>query len=253
VHTAARVHVLDERSVDPLAAFRKVNVDGTLDLARQAADAGVRRFVFVSSIKVNGESTRPGVPFTTQDPPRPEDPYGISKSEAELALRTLASQRGIEVVIVRPPLVYGPGVRANFRALMRLLTLPVPLPFGSIDNRRSMVSVGNLVDFLVRCIDAHAAANATFLVSDDEDVSTTGLMRRLAGAMKKRPWLLPVSPPILIALGAVGGQSERMRRLCESLQVDISGTRQALAWSPPSTLEQGLFETAQWYLRETVR
>ena len=250
VHAAARVHVLDERASDPLAAFRAVNVAGTLALARQAAEAGVRRFVFVSSIKVNGESTPPGVPFKADDKPGPLDAYGVSKHEAEQALSALAQTTGMEVVIVRPPLVYGPGVRANFRALMRLLTLRVPLPFGAINNARSLVGIGNLADFLVHCIDSPAAAHRTFLVSDGEDVSTTDLLRRLGMALQRRPLLVPFPQAALMALGSLAGQGERVRRLCENLQVDLDSTRQTLGWKPPQTLDMGLAETARHFLHE---
>jgi UDP-glucose 4-epimerase len=251
VHAAARVHVLDEKCRDPLAEFRRVNVEGTLALARQAADAGVRRFVFVSSIKVNGEATPPGTAFHAEDPPQPLDAYGVSKCEAESALREFAQTGAIEVSIVRPPLVYGPGVRANFRALMRALHSGWPLPFGSVDNRRSLVGIENLVDLLAVCADAPAAANRTFLVSDDEDVSTTELLRRLAKALGAQPRLIPVAPRLLTASAAVFGLSTRMRRLCENLQVDISTTRNLLGWQPRISLDEGLSMTAEGFLRET--
>ncbi|HEY6125947.1 MAG TPA: NAD-dependent epimerase/dehydratase family protein [Steroidobacteraceae bacterium] len=251
VHTAARVHMLDDTSSDPLAEFRRMNVDATLALARAARDAGVSRFVFVSSVKVNGEATLPGRPFRIDDPAAPLDPYGVSKCEAEVALRELARGSTLEVAVVRPPLVYGPGVRANFHALMRLLRSGLPLPFGAIDNRRSLIGIDNLVDVLTTCIDAPAAANLTFLVSDDEDVSTTELMRRLGRALGVKPRLIPVPPRLLTAGAALVGKSERMRRLCESLQVDVSATKQALGWRPRVALDQGLASTAEHYLRET--
>jgi nucleoside-diphosphate-sugar epimerase len=250
VHTAARVHMLDDRARDPMAEFRRVNVAGTITLARQALNAGVRRFVFVSSIKVNGETTFPGRPFLSTDTPQPSDPYGISKLEAEHALVELAATTGLEVVIVRPPLVYGPGVRANFRSLMKLLRTGLPLPFGAIDNRRSLVGIGNLVDLLAACIDAREAINQTFLVSDAEDVSTTALMRRLALALNVRSRLIPVPPRVLTVGGGLVGLSERMRRMCESLQVDISATRRILGWQPRWTLDQELARTAEHFLHE---
>ena len=183
IHCAARVHVMDERAADPLAEFRAVNVEATRHLAQQAAAAGVRRFVFVSSIKVNGEETTPGRPFTADAEPQPQDPYGQSKLEAERALFEIARQTGLEVVVVRPPLVYGPGVKANFASLMRALQRRLPLPFGSIDNRRSLVARDNLVDLLVLCTRHPAAAGQVFLVSDGEDLSTAQLCRGLSRAM----------------------------------------------------------------------
>lgn len=251
VHAAARVHMIEETSGDPLAEFRRVNVEGTLALARAALISGVSRFVFISSVKVNGEATLPGQPFRADDPPAPQDPYGVSKCEGEQALRELARNSNLEVVVVRPPLVYGPGVRANFRALMRLLRTGLPLPFGAIENRRSLVGIENLVDVLTTCVDAPAAAHRTFLVSDDEDVSTTELLRRLGKALDVKPRLIPVPPRLLTAGAALLGKAERMRRLCESLQVDVSATRQALGWRPRFALDEGLAGTAEHYLRET--
>ena len=202
IHAAARVHVMQDSAVDPLAEYRSVNVQGTLHLARQAAATGVKRFVFLSSIKVNGEVTPPGQPFTMDDGPAPQDPYGISKMEAEDGLREIARRTGMEVVIIRPPLVYGPGVKANFQAMMRWLARGVPLPLGSItQNRRSLVALDNLVDLIVTCIHHPAAANQTFLVSDGEDLSTTDLLRRMGQALGKPARLLPV-PPALLKLGA---------------------------------------------------
>lgn len=245
VHLAARVHVMQDAAADPLAEFRRVNVDGTLNLARQAAAAGVRRFVFVSSIKVNGESTLAGRPFTAADAPAPGDPYGQSKLEAELALRRLAEVTGMEFVIIRPPLVYGPGVRANFAALMGAVTRGIPLPLGAIQNRRSLVALANLVDLISVCLTHPQAKNQLFLVSDGEDVSTPELIRRMAQALGRPARLLPV-PPCLLRLGAVlFGRGETVRRLGESLQVDIEYTRNQLQWTPPLTLDQGLLSLAQ--------
>ena len=245
VHLAARVHIMDDRSADPLAAFRQTNTAGTLHLARQAAAAGVRRFVFVSSVKVNGEGTAAGHPFTAADAPAPQDAYGISKMEAEQGLRRIAADTGMEVVIVRPPLVYGPGVKANFAALMRWLQRGIPLPLGAVnDNRRSLVALDNLVDLLITCIDHPAAANQTFLVSDGEDLSTTGLLRRMGQAMGSPARLIPV-PPALLRLGAAAlGKGDVAQRLLGSLQVDITHTRQTLGWTPPIGVDEGLRRAA---------
>lgn len=251
VHAAARVHLMEDVATDPLAEFREVNVRGTLNLARQSAAAGVRRFVFISSIKVNGESTELNCPFRPDDIPRPSDAYGISKMEAERELRNLAIATGIEVVIIRPPLVYGSGVKANFQTMARWLTRGIPLPLGAIDNRRSLVTLNNLVDLIVTSINHLAAGNETFLVSDDEDLSTTDLLRRMGLALGKPARLLPL-PPSLLKLGAgMLGKADLAQRLCGSLQVDISKTRRMLGWSPPESVEQGLRQAAEGYLRET--
>jgi UDP-glucose 4-epimerase len=246
IHCAARVHVMNEDAGDPLAEFRRVNVDGTLRLARQAAEAGVRRFVFVSSIKVNGEHSQPGDSFTADEIPAPGDPYGVSKWEAEAGLRALSQETGMEVVIIRPPLVYGPGVKANFLAMMRWLQRGVPLPLGGVtENRRSLVFLGNLIDLIVTCIDHPAAANQTFLVSDDEDLSTAALLRRMAAALGRPARLIPV-PVGLIAFGAkLIGRPGIVQRLCGSLQVDIGKTKALLGWSPPISVEEGLRRTAE--------
>ena len=250
VHAAARVHVMQDAVADPLVEFRRVNVQGTLQLAWQAAAEGVRRFVFISSVKVNGEATLPGHPFTADDAPAPLDAYGISKMEAEQGLREIAAQTGMEVVIIRPPLVYGRGVRANFHAMMRWLTRGVPLPLGAIPNQRSLVALDNLVDLIVTCIDHPAAVNQTFLVSDGEDLSTTDLLRRMGRALGKPARLLPV-PPALLKLGAaLLGKPAIAQRLCGSLQVDISKTRQLLGWSPPLSVDAGLKKAAEGYLSE---
>ena len=247
VHAAARVHVMADTATDPLAEFRRVNVQGTLNLARQAAAAGVRRFVFISSIKVNGESTQPGHPFTADDAPAPLDPYGISKGEAEQGLRELSAQTGMEVVIIRPPLVYGPGVKANFAAMMRWLQRGVPLPLGAIHNQRSLVALDNLVDLIVTCMTHPAAANQTFLVSDGEDVSTTELLRRMGQAMNRPARLIPVPTSGLKLAATMVGKQDVAQRLCGSLQVDIEKTRQLLGWRPPLTLDQGLKKAAEGF------
>ena len=240
VHLAARVHVMTDTSADPLAEFRRVNVDGTLNLARQAAAAGVRRFVFVSSIKVNGESTLPGRAFAADDPPDPQDPYGISKYEAEQGLRDVAGQIGMEFVIVRPPLVYGPGVKANFLAMVQWLARGIPLPLGAIHNKRSLVALDNLVDLITTCLDHPAAANQTFLAGDGHDLSTTELLQRVALALGKPARLIPVPAGVLQWSAALLGKKAMMQRLCGSLQVDIGKAGNVLGWTPPVTVDEGL-------------
>jgi UDP-glucose 4-epimerase len=250
IHCAARVHVMNDQSSDPLAEFRQVNVAGTLNLARQAAAAGVRRFIFLSSIKVSGEGTAPGAAYKADDVPAPMDPYGISKMEAEQGLRALAAETGMEVVIIRPVLVYGPGVKANFLSMMRWLNKGVPLPFGAIYNKRSLVALDNLVDLIVTCIDHPAAANQTFLVSDGEDLSTSELLRRMGVALGKSARLLPV-PSGLLAQGArLLGKEALAQRLCGSLQVDISKTRELLGWTPPVSVDEALGKTAKYFLEQ---
>jgi len=245
IHCAARVHVMADTSANPLEEFRRVNVQGTLNLARQAAAAGLRRFVFVSSIKVNGESTHLGSRFKADDTPAPLDAYGVSKMEAEQGLREIALQTGMEVVIIRPPLVYGPGVKANFAAMMRWLRRGVPLPLGAIHNQRSLVSLDNLVDLIVTCLTHPAAANQTFLVSDGEDVSTTGLLRRMGQAMGRSARLLPVPASWLKLAAAMVGKQDVAQRLCGSLCVDIEKTRRLLGWTPPLSLDEGLKKAAE--------
>lgn len=240
VHTAARVHVMHDLATDPSAEFRRINVAGTLNLARQAAAAGVHRFVFISSVKVHGEATTMGRPFTEEDAPAPQDPYGKSKNEAEQGLRDLAAQTGMELCIVRPPLVYGPGVRANFAALIRAVARGVPLPLASVDNCRSMVALDNLVDLVVTCIRHPAATNQTILVSDGRDLSTPALIRGLAQAMG-RPSRLFACPPALLHFAArMVGKADAMDRLCGSLQVDITKAQTLLGWRPPVSVEEGL-------------
>ncbi|PYF99743.1 nucleoside-diphosphate-sugar epimerase [Thioalkalivibrio sp. ALE21] len=241
VHAAARVHVMDEPEADPLEAFRRVNVAGTLRLARQAVEAGVRRFVFVSSVKVNGEETSTGQPFREADAPAPEDPYGVSKREAEDGLRALSAETGLEVVIIRPPLVYGPGVGANFGSLLRWVHKGVPLPLGAVtQNRRSLVALDNLVDLIVTCLDHPAAAGETFLVADGEDVSTAGLLRKVGDALERPARLVPVPVALLRVGTAVLGRREMARRLLGSLQVDATKARTLLGWTPPVSLDEGL-------------
>lgn len=248
VHCAARVHVMNDLEADPLQAFRHVNVEGTLNLARQAAEAGVRRFVFLSSIKVNGEGTAPGLPFTADQSGKPADSYGVSKMEAEQRLQALALQTGMEVVIIRPVLVYGPGVKANFLSMMRWLHKGVPLPFGAIHNVRSLVALDNLVDLTMLCVSHPAAANQTFMVSDGEDLSTTSLLRKMATALGKPARLLPVPAAVLSAVANGLGKRSLSQRLCGSLQVDIAKTRTVLGWTPPLSVDQALKVTASDYL-----
>jgi UDP-glucose 4-epimerase len=247
IHLANRAHVMKERSHDPLQEFRQVNRDGTRALAEQAMAAGVKRFVFVSSIKVNGEETAPGIPFTEEDIPQVQDPYGQSKLEAEQLLWELAQTSDMEVVVIRPPLVYGPGVKANFRAMMRWLNRGIPLPFGALDNRRSLIAVENLVDFIITCIDHSAAANNTFLVSDGEDLSTTDLLRRMAAALGRPARLLPVPDKILLLLFRAVGKPQLYRRLCGSLQLNISKATGRLGWTPPVAVDEALRRTATHY------
>lgn len=247
VHLAARVHVMNDLSADPLTEFRKTNVDGTLNLAKQAALAGVQRFVFISSIKVNGESTALGQPFHADDEPKPMDAYGISKREAEDALRQLAIDTDMEIVIIRPPLVYGAGVKANFRSMMRWLDKGIPLPLGAIHNQRSLVALDNLVDLIITCITHPAAANQTFLVSDGEDLSTSELLRRMANALGKSATLLPFPVSLLQMTATLLGKRAVAQRLCGSLQLDISKTQQLLHWTPPVSVTEALQKTAHSY------
>lgn len=240
VHCAARVHVMREVSSDPLTEFRRVNVDGTLRLANQAAKAGVKRFVFVSSIKVNGEATAPGRPFTEEDKPDPQDAYGLSKCEAESGLRQISANTGMEFVVIRPPLIYGPGVKANFAALMKAVQRGWPLPLGAIHNQRSLVALDNLVDFIQICLKRPEAGNQTFLISDGQDLSTTELVRSMAHAAGVTPRLLPVPVWALKAGATMLGKRTAVQRLCGNLQVDISKAQNLLGWRPLITVDQGL-------------
>ncbi len=250
VHLVARTHVLRETAADPLSEYRRINVMGTERLAREAAANGVRRIVFLSSVKVNGErtSTRP---YTEDDMPRPEDAYGISKLEAEQALTRVAAETRLEIVILRPPLVYGPGVKGNFLRLMDIVTRGVPLPLSSVANRRSLVYVGNLVAAITHAIDAPQAAGRTYLVSDGDDISTPTLMRGMANALGVISRLFPCPPALLNIAGILSGRSAEISRLTGSLQVDSSRIRRELGWTPPFRLEQGLAVTARWYRVQT--
>ncbi|ENH9245478.1 TPA: UDP-glucose 4-epimerase family protein [Vibrio cholerae] len=250
VHCAARVHLMNDKVDNPLEAYRDVNTNGTISLAKQAIAAGVKRFIFISSIKVNGESTIARAPFRFCDPHSPQDDYALSKSEAELQLQALAKDSGMEVVIIRPTLVYGPGVKANFASLMSLVSKGIPLPFGCItQNKRSLVSVDNLVDLIITCIDHPKAASQVFLVSDDHDVSTSEMVREMAKALGKSTWQLPIPIWCYKLAGKLFNKSDVVDRLTGSLQVDISHTKQTLGWKPPQTLQEGFKQTAQAFLR----
>ncbi|OCR26374.1 NAD-dependent dehydratase [Pseudomonas syringae] len=248
IHAAARVHVMNDTSQDPEAEYLRINVAGTLNLADQAAAAGVKRFIFISSIKVNGDATASTKPFSADQPANPSDPYGVSKARAEQALRELAARTGMEVVIIRPVLVYGPGVKANFLSMMRWLDKGVPLPLGAINNRRSLVALDNLVDLIVTCIRHPAAANQTFLVSDGNDLSTTGLLRQMAKALGEPARLIPVPMWLLTTVASLLGRRAFSQRLCGSLQVDITKTCTMLGWTPPVSVEEAMKKTAQYYL-----
>ncbi|TMO40769.1 UDP-glucose 4-epimerase [Pseudoalteromonas sp. S4389] len=240
IHTAARVHIMNDYSADPLAEFKAVNTLGTLNLAKQAAQAGVKRFIFVSSIKVNGETTTNRPSFSSSDMPSPEDPYGISKAEAEQQLLELGEKTGMEIVIIRPPLVYGEGVKANFASLMRLVGKGLPLPFRLIkNNKRSLVSVYNLVDLIKVCIDHPNAANQVFLASDDHDLSTAEMVALMAKVKNKPNLALPVPLWCFKLAGKLLGKQEIIDRLTGSLQLDISHTKNTLNWSPPYSVEHG--------------
>lgn len=246
VHLASRTHIMHDESLNPMDAYRDINVAGTIQLAKTAAAQGVRRFVFMSSIKVNGEWTAEH-PFTEADTPQPRDAYGISKHEAEQALREIAKETGLEVTILRPPLVYGPGVKANFLRLMQLVARRRPLPLGSIDNRRSLIYVENLADAIVACMEHPAAAGKTYLVSDSEAVSTPELVRQIALALGVEARLLSL-PTSLLSLGAkLLRRDAEWQRIGGSLQIDSSKIRDELNWKPPFTMAQGLAQTAQWY------
>ena len=240
IHLAARVHVMRDTADNPLKEFRSVNTEGTLNLARQAAAAGIRRFIFLSTIGVNGNATSPGKFFTETSAALPHDPYSVSKHEAEVGLRSIAASSGMEVVIIRPTLVHGSKAPGNFGKLTRLVAKGLPLPLASIQNRRSLVGIDNLVDFIITCLEHPAAANETFLVSDGEDLSTPDLIRRMARAMDRPARLLPVPKSVLMAAASMFGKRDMAQRLCGSLQVDISKARALLGWNPPVSIDEGL-------------
>jgi UDP-glucose 4-epimerase len=243
VHLANRAHVMNEKASDPLSLYRAINTEGTLHLAHQAVAAGVKRFIFISSIKVNGELTKPGQPFTADDVSVPLDPYGLSKYEAELGLKKIAKETGLEVVIIRPPLIYGPGVKANFLKMMRWIERGIPLPLGSIHNQRSLVGIDNFLNFISLCLMHPKAAGKTFLVSDDHDLSTSELLRYIAKAMGRSSKLLPVPQSILAGVLNLLWQKEIAERLCASLQLDIHSTKNILGWSPPYKVEDQMNKT----------
>ncbi|WP_036303317.1 UDP-glucose 4-epimerase family protein [Methylotenera sp. L2L1] len=240
VHLAARVHVMNDYESNSLEEFRKVNVDATLNLARQAFKSGVKRFIFVSSIKVNGELTQIDNPFTASDIACPQDAYGISKCEAEQGLLKLAGETGLEVVVIRPPLIYGGGVKANFASMIKAVKSGIPLPLGAINNKRSFVYIGNLISLILKCIDHPVAVNQVFLVSDGHDLSTTELLKACAQSLGVKSRLLPIPQNFLEFVAKVLGKRDLAQRLCGNLQVDITKTRQLLDWEPQFTVAEGL-------------
>ena len=250
VHLAARVHIMHDTSSDPLSAFRRVNVDGTERLARQAAAVGVRRFVYISSVKVNGEES--SIPYVEQDTPNPQDAYAVSKWEAEQTLRCVAGETGLETVVIRPPLVYGPGVKANFLQLIRTTKRGLPLPLASVHNKRSLIYLHNLVDAIVTCISHRWAINQTYLVSDGEDLSTPDLIYRLAAALGATPRLFPCPPALIRMAGMLAGKSVEVERLIGSLTVDTTKIRSELGWQAPYSVAKGLKETADWFRSQNV-
>lgn len=249
IHLAARVHVMQDKATVPLESYRKVNVEATMNLARQALASGVKRFIFVSSVKVNGEWTI-NSPFSCQDQPKPLDPYGQSKFEAETALQKLSDETGLEVVIVRPPLVYGPGVQANFLRLMRLIQLGIPLPFGKVQNRRSMVALDNLIDLLILCTHHPNAAGKKFMVSDDYDLSLHDLIQLISHSMGKKTVLIPIPLNLVTAAAHIARQTDNVNRLFGSLQVDISETKKVLGWKPVQTVDVAIEKTVLHFLKE---
>jgi UDP-glucose 4-epimerase len=240
IHAAARAHIMKDLANNPLQEFRRVNTEGTLNLAQQAASAGVKRFIFISTIKVNGELTQANQRFTADAKPNPIDSYAISKYEAEQGLQLIAAKTGMEVVIIRPPLIYGPGVKGNFQSMLFWLRKGIPLPLGAIKNKRSLVSLENLNSLIETCIEHPKAANQIFLVSDDNDLSTKELLQEVGQIIKKPVRLLPI-PAILLYWGAgLLGKKAVLERLCGSLQVDIDKTKQLLDWKPQQSLKEGL-------------
>jgi UDP-glucose 4-epimerase len=242
IHLAGRAHVLNDKSANPYQAYAEINIEATKNLALQAANDSVKRFIFISSIKVNGETTSI-VPFNELNTPSPEDDYGKTKYEAEKELRLIAANSNMEVVIIRPPLIYGKGVKANFKNLIKLCQLRLPLPFGAIHNKRSMVYVENLVDFMITCISHPKAANETFLISDDENVSTTELIKTIRQSLGLPALLIPIPQLWVVFLLSLIGKKSLATRLCGNLQVDISKAKTLLNWKPPYTFKQGIQKT----------
>lgn len=247
IHLAARVHVMHENAANPLAEFRKVNVEGTEHLARSAAAAGVKRLVYVSSIKVNGEETIGGQRYSEESAPFTRDPYGVSKWEAEQALQRVAAETGLEVVIIRPPLVYGTGVKGNFAQMLSAVSRRIPLPFAAVGNQRSLIYVGNLVDALITCAMHPVAAGKTYLICDGEDISTPELLNSLGAEMGRSARLFQCPMWLLSMMGKITGRTDQLRRLVGSLQIDSHKIRRELNWKPPYSLQQGLKITAEWY------
>lgn len=241
IHVAARAHIMRDEVADPLAEYRRVNVDATLRLARQAIEAGAKRFIFISSVGVHGLNSVS--PFSEKLAPNPHDPYTVSKLEAEQKLAELVKNTSMELVIIRPPLVYGGAAPGNFLSLIKLSSKPIPLPFGMVNNKRSMVYVGNLVDFIIRCVDHPAAANQTFLISDGEDVSLKGLITYIRQALGRAAWLVPVPVSLFKLAGKLTGKTGVVDRLVGDLQVDSSKARNLLDWQPPFTVQQGIEQT----------
>lgn len=250
IHTAARAHVLKETAMDPLTVYRTLNVESTLNLASQARSQGVERFVFLSSIGVHGASTNINEALRADDLLKPHNAYSTSKMEAELGLYEISNDTGMEVVCIRPPLVYGPGVKGNFHSMLKWLSCGIPLPLGAIHNMRSLLCIDNLVDLIVTTIDHPAAANQTFLVSDDEDLSTTDLLCRLGKALQKPVRLLPIPSSLLEVAAQLIGKKAVAKKLLGNLQVDISKTKEVLDWSPPVSVDEGLQKTANWFLSQ---
>ncbi|MCB0421693.1 MAG: SDR family oxidoreductase [Bdellovibrionales bacterium] len=252
VHLMARVHVMNETEKDPLRAFRKHNVESTMNLLKQAEACGVKRFLYVSSIKVNGEATNER-PYTADDTPAPEDLYAHSKYEAEKALLDFSKSHNIEVVILRPPLMYGPGVKGNFRRLMKLVMTGLPLPFGSFKNKRSLLFVDNFISLIEVCLSHESAPQKIFLASDDHDLSTAELIALIGKSLSKSPHLIPFPVPFLTWAATLIGKSQEISRLSGSLQMNISSTKETLQWTPPFSVEQGLETTANWYLKNHTK
>jgi UDP-glucose 4-epimerase len=251
IHLAARVHVMKETNPDPLVVFRKANVEVTKNLAEQAVKYGVKRFVFVSSIHVNGNNSD-SKPFQETDQPSPESPYAISKLEAEQCLYKIAQETDLEVVVIRPPLVYGPHVKANFLRLLRLVEKGFPLPLGAVKSKRSFISIKNLVDFLIFCVEHSKVSNELFLISDDEDLSTPELIGLLAQLFGKFPRLFSMPPGLLYNIGRLFGKMDTVDRLCGSLQLNISKAKQLLDWKPAQSVYDGLEATVRWYKKEKI-
>ena len=245
IHCAAKTHVMNNIKQKTFTSFREVNVEGTLNLAKQAVECGVKRFIFLSSIKVNGERTEKLSMFRYNDIPKPQDAYGISKWEAEKGLWEISKQSGLEVVIIRAPLVFGPGVKGNLRSLIKLIQHRIPLPFSLIKNQRSLIGIDNLVDFIIRCIDDHKTSGNTFLVSDEKDISTPDLVRQIASSMGFSVRLFPLPLSFLKFFGFILGKKNEIDRLIGSLQIDNSYTKKTLDWTPPVSVEEGIRRMVQ--------